>query len=333
MTADISHAFPEYHTQVLDDLLIDPVVRDFLHDVALFHGTDEGMSYIEASKKVQELDECWRSKYTLLSKQAVITGNGLYCFSETEHDGAELVPRRIEDALVRSEGFTLLPVENSEDNLKYKIVMLFTELLPNEDEQDGECRLAFDIKNIEALKFDERMSCAQAEAILNYYAPHIRSELDCALFAQDKPVDEISAVFDLANKIWDTSSYQEDQAYVRRAINVYIESHITFDELPYVINGLECKVYQVASNRSLKIVNLTVGSAAPAIVNRLVFSSPYSEENDTEDLITAHLDCTIYGSERKSPGIQVIVPMHTVHSLVSSRDIVGDERVNDRAAQ
>ncbi len=324
MSADIPSAFPAYQGDTLDALLIDPAIRrlfDEVHELNLANG---GMNFAEARSKMNDFDRRWTTA-ELMGETATVTGYGQYYFAETEDQPGELVRRRIEEARVVSNGFTMLSSLEDDDGAtlsepKNRLALLFREqLFAPDGTLEGECPIAMSLDELESIRFDASMSLEQAQAIIDYYVPEFRKEMDEAILGSD---DEIDAVMKLQNSVWDVSIVGDDSTVIAKAVSVYLEESLRFDDLPYVVPATHADMYVFdASGATYAPADVDLTTPTMISVNRLVFISPIIEEDQDETLtLTPHLDCWLHMDHKWEGSQRILLPLTTIEGIRSLRE-------------
>ena len=324
MSADIPTAFPAYDGETLDALLIDPAIRRLFNEVHELNQTNGGMKFPEAQSKMNDFDRRWKQA-ELMGEVATVTGYGQYYFAETEDQPGELVRRRIEEAHVVSNGFTMLSSLEDDEGVtlsepKTRLALLFREqLFAADGTLQGECPIAMSLDELESIRFEANMSLEQAQAILDYYVPEFRTEIDEAILGSD---DEIEAVMKLQNAVWDVSIVGDDSALIAKAISVYLEMSLRFDELPYVIPAVHADMY-VFDDSGMAYAPADVELTTPTMItiNRLVFVSPILEEDGEETYtLTPQLDCWLHMDHQAESSPRILLPLETIDDLRSLRE-------------
>lgn len=324
MSADIPTAFPAYDGDTLDALLIDPAIRRIFNEIHELNQANGGMNFPEAQSKMNDFDRRWKQA-ELMGESATVTGYGQYYFAETEDHPGELVRRRIEDALVVSNGFTMLSsLEDYEGETlsepKTRLALLLREqLFAPDGTLEGECPIAMSLDELESIRFDVSMSLEQAQVILDYYVPEFRKEIDEAILGSD---DEIEAVMKLRDAEWDVSTVGDDSALIAKAISVYLEESLRFDELPYVVPEVHADMY-VFDDSGVSYAPADVELTTPTMIsiNRLVFVSPIIEEDGEESYtLTPQLDCWLHMDHQANSSARILLPLKEVEDLRSLRE-------------
>lgn len=334
MPADIPSNFPDFDNSNLDALLIDPVVREILKEVDKLNASDDGLDYEKARVATADLDYKWAEELDLMNELASLTGHVDYFVRTDEYPNGKIFSTFLDEAEVRSEGFTFVPVDEklyydesvdpTDERIIHKIALLFKTIRRNDDNDIiEEMSVTVSPDKLMALSFEYSMSFDQAQEILKYYCPHIIKEIDDILDSQQFP-DEIAASFLLGEKVWDLSPLGSDEIKVARAINVYLDCMLNFDSLPYAafFNG---DAIHIGKNMELTGINVECTAATLITINKLCFVRPTPLEggeessNDLEHLVTAHVDCLIHDDDKSVPPMWMLMPVVNLEYATSLR--------------
>lgn len=317
MSADIPDVFPEFDGAVFDALMVDPVIRDLLKEIDEA-ARSSSLTKPDATEMMHKYDLRWQ-RLSLMHETAVISGKAKYPIP-AESGGDELVSHDVNEVLARSEGFTVI-IDDESDDPSHTLAMLFKELTFDEaGNQIGEYPLLVELDKVHYLRFEEVMSYKQAEAVLKYYAPHILARFQEVL---DTSENEIEATEKLRGVHWDMSNMGKDASLVMRAISTYASEAIRYDsELPYVIPAGTSRAYVCSDDSESPLeraeVELTTNTAIS--INRLTYLSPLIPGTDTTWIAAPYLDCHVHNDHLYELSSRIMLPLDHVFPLISFRE-------------
>lgn len=318
MSADVPSAFPAYKGETLDALLIDPVIRKLFDEVIEKNRADGGMTADAAAESVSEYDIRWSRDLDLMAETARISGTVQYFIPPSIDTPAEYVRVRVEDTEMKSEGFKVLQVLDSGlDDPRYRLVLQLREIhTDDEGNITGQSPVVMELDEIESIFFEDCISLQQSEAILDYYVPGIRSEIEGLILGADT---EIEAVYALASTSWEVGELGGDANLIEQALRVYMQKSLEFDELAYTINPFDAEVLVLTDERVFRPANIEVTVESLATVLRVVYMNPCVDGEAIGGVLVPHLDCTIHNEERHNASVRMLIPLPLVTALDSER--------------